>query len=302
MPESESSISNGDVTTSTGGTTASNSGSTASNSGATVPDSGTTAPNNSTTVPDSDTTAPNNGTTVSDGVTPAPNGGTTVPDSGTTAPNKDSTPSETDADTSGSEESEPSGGEQGIGSDQDSGNDQESASDQESNDQDGANDQESVAPTPSVTEAVYTYRDAQYSIDDYHVTANVENCVVITGVSTPASDGVYRIPSTIEGKKVIAITRFAFGEEAIRETVKAVYVPASLRTIWEFAFSGCVNLTDLYFYGTSIYVDSQAFPAKEHRNGTLTIHCAYDCNNRDFRYYRNIAESYYDAEYEEWNG
>ena len=155
--------------------------------------------------------------------------------------------------------------------------------------------------TTVTTTAVYTYRDAQYAIDDYLVTSNVENCVVITGVSTPASDGIYRVPSTIDGKKVIAIQRSAFNGENVKKTVKQVYLPETVRTVWEFAFSGCVNLTDIYFSANSIHIDIQAFASKEKRNVPLTIHCSYNCNNRDFRYYRNIANSYYDAVYEEWN-
>ncbi len=156
--------------------------------------------------------------------------------------------------------------------------------------------------TPVTTTAVYTYRDAEYAIDDYLVTSNVDNCVVITGVSTPAADGIYRVPSTIDGKKVIAIQRSAFNGENVKTTVKQVYLPETVRTVWEFAFSGCVNLTDIYLGANSIHVDIQAFASKEKRNAALTIHCSYNCNNRDFRYYRNIASSYYDAVYEEWNG
>lgn len=157
-------------------------------------------------------------------------------------------------------------------------------------------------PEPTPTAAVYTWRDAEYAKDDYHVTANVDNCVVITGVSTPASDGIYRIPETLGGKRVIAIKQSAFNGEGVRDTVRAVYLPSSVRTVQANAFSACYNLTDIYFSSKSIYVDPWAFAAKDRRSGTLNIHCAYDCNNRDLRYYRNIAESYYDAQFKEWNG
>ncbi len=161
------------------------------------------------------------------------------------------------------------------------------------------NEPESDPPaTPAVTEAVYTYRDAKYAVDDYLVTANVDNCVVITGVSTPASDGIYHLPSTLGGKKVIAVDSWAFNGASVR----AVYVPASIRTIKSYAFMGCTNLSDIYFYGNAIYVDTQAFSPKAQRSATLTIHCSQNCSNRDLRYYRNIAAEYYDAVYEEWNG
>ncbi len=151
-------------------------------------------------------------------------------------------------------------------------------------------------PSTPTTSAEYEYRLAQYAVDDYHVTANVDDCVVITGVKTPASDGIYRIPETLEGKKVITVDHFAFNGEEIRDTVREVHLPASVRTVKDNAFSACRNLTDIYFEGKSIYVGS-AFAPKAQRTGTLTIHSAYDCNNRDFRYYRNIAGSYYDAEW-----
>lgn len=148
----------------------------------------------------------------------------------------------------------------------------------------------------------YLYRDAEKVIDDYYTGANVEGCIVITGVESFATDGIYRIPSTIDGKKVITIDKSAFNAPEIKETVKEIYIPQSIRTVKEFAFSGCINLTDVYLYGESIHIDSQAFTPPERRNGSLTIHCSYNCDNRDMRYYRNIAEGYYDAIYEEWNG
>ena len=165
---------------------------------------------------------------------------------------------------------------------------------QESNPDNGT-----TASPPASAAVVYSYRAAQYAVDDYHVTANVDDCVVITGIVTPATDGVYRIPSTLDGKKVIAVVKQAFNAEEVRDTVRQVYLPASVRTVHDYAFSACRNLTDIYFEGSSVYVSSLAFAAKEKRTGTLTIHSSYDCNNRDFRYYRNIAESYYDAEWSE---
>ena len=153
-----------------------------------------------------------------------------------------------------------------------------------------------------MTEAVYLYRDARYGVDDYQVTAAVDNCVVITGVATPASDGIYRVPATIDGKRVITIQSDAFCAANVKNTVKQVYLPASVRTVKDRAFNACVNLTDIYFSATSIYVSDLAFAPKEQRSGTLTIHCAYACGNRDLRYYRNIADDYYDAVFEEWNG
>lgn len=153
---------------------------------------------------------------------------------------------------------------------------------------------------PDNTPVTYTYRDAQYG-DDFSVGADTENCVVITGVSTPSANGIYTIPDTLGGKKVVAIMASAFCGDGISATVKKVIVPSSVKTIWNYAFSNCYNLTDIYFRGNAIYVEAQAFAAADKRNGTLTIHCAATCSDRNFRYYKSTASDY-DAVYQEWNG
>ena len=159
----------------------------------------------------------------------------------------------------------------------------------------------STTTTPSQTTTVtYAYRDAKYG-DDFSVSANLENAVVITGVKTTASDGKYIIPETLDGKKVVAIMALAFCDDNISSTVKTVIVPSSVKTIWNNAFANCYNLTDIYFKGNAIYTESNAFPEKSKRNGTLTIHCSANCSDRNYRYYKNSASNY-DAEYEEWNG
>lgn len=155
--------------------------------------------------------------------------------------------------------------------------------------------------TPSETTTVtYIYRDAKYG-DDFSVGASLENSVVITGVKTASANGEYKIPDTINGKKVVAIMGVAFCDESISSTVKKVIVPSTVKTICNNAFANCYNLTDIYFCGNSIYTESNAFPETSKRNGTLTIHCSANCSDRNYRYYKNSA-SYYDAEYEEWNG
>ncbi len=155
---------------------------------------------------------------------------------------------------------------------------------------------------PEQTAPTFTYRQMKYG-DDYHTNAAVtEDKIVLTGIQTPASDGIYHIPATIDGKTVIAIEGQAFYNSGHALTIKKIYIPSTLKTIWGSAFVGCYNLTDVYLYGKSIYIDPWAFPTVDKRNGTLTLHCSSDCSNRDFRYYKNIASSYYDAEYVEWNG
>lgn len=157
-----------------------------------------------------------------------------------------------------------------------------------------------ASTTSPVLTVTYTYRDAKNG-DDFYVYADLENAVVITGVSTVSETGEYIIPEKIDGKKVIAVMGGAFCDEHIKDTVKKVVVPASVKNIWNYAFSRCYNLTDIYFRGDAIYTEAQAFAPSSQRNGTLTIHCSANCNDRNFRYYKNSAAGY-DAEYQEWNG
>ena len=164
----------------------------------------------------------------------------------------------------------------------------------------GENSPSDSIPEPSVSTATYVYRYAKYG-DDFSVSTDLDDCVVITGVSTASSNGEYIIPETLGGKKVIAIMGLAFCDDNIKHTVKKVVVPASVKTIWGNAFANCYNLTDIYFRGQSIYVEGNAFAAKTNRTGTLTIHCSYNCSDRNLRYYRNSASNY-NALYEEWDG
>lgn len=121
---------------------------------------------------------------------------------------------------------------------------------------------------------------------------------MITGVSAPAENGIYTIPETLGGKRVIAIMGNAFCADNIKDTVKTVIVPATVRTIWNNAFASCYYLTDIYFLGDAIYTESNAFAAPAKRVGMLTIHCSANCTDRALRYYKNSASSYH-AQYKE---
>lgn len=162
---------------------------------------------------------------------------------------------------------------------------------------------QSEVPPPSKTEAVYIYRDA-VATDCYppgHAVYDVTDVIVITGVSSPSSDGIYVIPEKINGKKVGAIMPSAFNDPAISSTVKKVVIPATVRSIWQNAFSNCYNLTDIYIYSKVVEIYENSFADVSKRNGSLTIHCTRDCRNFEFYYYRNIAGNY-GAAYKEWNG
>lgn len=157
-----------------------------------------------------------------------------------------------------------------------------------------------TSASTTATNAEYIYRNAKYG-DDFSVSTNFENCVVITAVKSASSNGEYIIPETLGGKRVLAIMGNAFCDAKVALTVKKVVVPANVKTIWNNAFGNCYNLSDIYFKGNSVYTEINAFPETSKRNSKLTIHCSANCSDRNFRYYKNSA-SYYDAAYKEWNG
>lgn len=147
-----------------------------------------------------------------------------------------------------------------------------------------------TVPETQKTEVVYTYRAARAGDDFNAQYQNTGNDIVITGIFQPSADGTYDIPSYIDGKKVIAIVANAFSGS----NAKIVYVPATVKTIWNYAFAGC-GLTDIYFRGNAIYTEGNAF------SSSIIIHCSASCSDRNFRYYKNSATNY-GATWAEWNG
>ncbi len=145
-------------------------------------------------------------------------------------------------------------------------------------------------PDAPKAEVVYAYRAARAGDDFNAQYQNAGSDIVITGILQPSASGVYDIPSYIDGKKVIAIVANAFSGS----NAKTVFIPATVKTIWNYAFAGC-GLTDIYFRGNSIYVESKAF------DRSIIIHCSASCSDRNFRYYKNCAASY-GATWAEWNG
>lgn len=157
-----------------------------------------------------------------------------------------------------------------------------------------------IQPQP----ATFLYRDATAS--DCYTENNIpatpiENVIVITGVASAATDGIYTIPDTIDGKRVGGIMPYAFCDPNISATVKKVVIPAGVKTIWQNAFADCYNLSDIYLCSKTIDIFENSFAAPAKRNDELTIHCASDCKTFGFYFYRNIAQTF-DASYKEWNG
>ena len=181
---------------------------------------------------------------------------------------------------------------------------QASSSKAPSNQAAASSKQPSAAPSsvaPTTTKTVYTYRDAT-TADDYMSSPSITaNAVVITGVETVAADGIYTIPDKIDGKNVVAIASYAFCDDKIKNTVKQIIIPATVRNIHVYAFYKCYNLTDIYIKGESVACPNEFLPEKSKRNYAITIHCSATCNDRNFNTYKTLC-TYLGATYKEWNG
>lgn len=227
----------------------------------------------------------------------------TNPSSSQTAPSKPQTTTSSSHTNTSSSQISPSGSQTNNSSSQISSTGSQSTPQKPQENNSSTTQSETTSP-PAKTEATYIYRDA-VAADCYTPTnipaQPISDVIVITGVRTPASDGVYNIPETIDGKRVGAIMPNAFCDSAISATVKKVVIPTTVKTIWKNAFSNCHNLTDIYLFGKTIDIIEEAFANVSDRNGSLKIHCAYDCKTFAFYYYRNIADRYH-ATYHEWNG
>lgn len=173
----------------------------------------------------------------------------------------------------------------------------------DSNEDDDSSNSTSSTPTtaPSETTVTYLYRNA-VPADDYSGSSTItSNAVVITGVKTASNDGIYDIPETIDGKKVVAIMNSAFCDDEIKNTVKKVIIPANVKTINAQAFYKCYNLTDIYIKGEAVACPSVILPELSNRNFRITIHASLTCHDRNFHTYKTLC-TYWNANFEKWNG
>ncbi len=178
--------------------------------------------------------------------------------------------------------------------------------------QSGENDSGSSVPSgvqgggdnePTVIQAEYTYRAAE-NTDVFVTGADLINKITITGIKKQSSNGIYKIPETIDGKKVVAIGRLAFwSEDMPNNNMKKIVIPASVKSINEVAFAGCTSLTDVYYCGDSIHTDARAFYKNSYNivSSNIKLHCGYNCDDMNFRYYRNTASNY-GVTYCQWDG
>lgn len=147
-------------------------------------------------------------------------------------------------------------------------------------------------------------------------TKEVAGGIEIIGIENYIDNGIYEIPSQIDGKTVVGIANSAFYYEqgiksitlpdtlqyindqafAYCNSLTQIIIPASVRKIGTNAFLPCENLADVYIKSTNISIANYAFSSSYQRNVSLTIHAPFgvvDATN---------ASLFWGAKYEEWNG
>lgn len=156
-------------------------------------------------------------------------------------------------------------------------------------------------PDPNDPRNVYAYQAVGAGDQLDAGTWDPETDIIITGVKQIADDGVYEIPSYLNGKRVVAISPLAFsGTDARQVTLgeNIIYVSQN-------AFSGCYNIEALYVRSDYLYLSRSAFIPASSRKCTLRIYCSAECTVDDALkgecYLRDIVRAY-GGEYHEWNG
>lgn len=103
-------------------------------------------------------------------------------------------------------------------------------------------------------------------------------CIRVTGFDGSTSNGIYRVPATIDGKPVAAVNfGDSFADPTLAATVKRIYLPPEA-VLLSGDLTGCTNLKDLWFFSKNCYFDSDILPeGKESWYGgvksyPLTIH------------------------------
>lgn len=156
------------------------------------------------------------------------------------------------------------------------------------------------ATDAGVSNVVYEYRAACPGDDHTGLSINVDNDIVITGIKTYASDGIYHIPSYIDGKRVISIDGYAFNSYI---SVKEVYLGETVRNVGRYTFSSCYDLEKIYIACDKIY-----FPAFNQAHlFSLTIYSSAECQHihdvYDDCYLKdNPNRICRGAQWQEWNG
>lgn len=156
-------------------------------------------------------------------------------------------------------------------------------------------------PDPQDPRNVYEYRQAQPGDQLSEGSYDPETDIVITGVKTVAQDGVYEIPNTINGKRVVAICPLAFSGANPRK----VTLGKNIIYVSQNAFSGCYDIEALYIRSNYLFLSRSAFIPAFSRNVTLKIYCSAQCvvdDDLDGDCYLKDMVRVYGGEFHEWNG
>ena len=157
------------------------------------------------------------------------------------------------------------------------------------------------APDYKNPKVVFEYREVgpndYFSPDSYIPGSDI----VITGVKNPTPDGVYEVPSYLDGKRIVGITSLAFSGTDARKVI----LGETIIRINQNAFSGCYNIESLYIKSDRLFLSRSAFVDAFHRNCTLIIYCSSTCMVDDDLcgecYLKDIARTL-GAVWEEWDG
>ena len=154
---------------------------------------------------------------------------------------------------------------------------------------------------PNDPRMIYAYREARSGDQLPPGSWDPATDIVITGVNITASNGVYEIPSYIDGKRVVAIRPYAFSDTDARQ----VTLGANIIYVSQGAFSGCYNIEALYVRPNALFLSRSAFIPASGRNCTLNIYCSARCTVDDDLYgdckLKDIVRVY-GGVYHEWNG
>lgn len=185
-------------------------------------------------------------------------------------------------------------------------------SSQEPSSSQSSDSQPSIPPTSSNQSSSTPSAEPQQPWSVKEVSGGVE----ITGINVENSNGIYEIPSKINGKTVVGIANYAFYHES---GIKAITIPDTVRYIGEHAFESCKGITSIvipssvteikvnaftecsklatvYIKSTNITVNSYAFSTMYQRSVDLTIYAPKSAN------LAMVARLNWDADYVEWNG
>ena len=135
-------------------------------------------------------------------------------------------------------------------------------------------------PEKDDSQVTYTYRVVESSdlinnqnnpfSSQYQIMLAQRNALVITGIETPAENGVYIIPEQIDGMAVVAVSAGVFSDYLNAPYVKTIVIPSSICSFGD-SLEYCEDLTDVYFCGEAIVLEQHTLSLMMNRKN-VTVH------------------------------